>query len=513
MRRAAGRLDAALGRVPMLRLVLVLLAVVSVASLLLSLAGVLRYPVAALAATLVVAVAASWLGDRAMAALARAAPVGESALVTGLILFLVVFPVLTASGLLLVAAAALVANASKYLIRIGGRHVLNPAATGLVVVGLTGLTGSAWWVATPGLLPLLLVSGVLIAVRTRLAGPVAVLVVAGAVVQVGALEATGADLPTALAYLPSTPLLLLATVMFTEPITLPPRRGQRYAEAVLVAVLLVVPYVAPVSLLTLRPTPELALLIGNVFAVLAARPVAAGLRLAGSRRLTPTTVEYAFRPDRPLRQRAGQFLELQVPHRGSDLRGVRRSLTIVSAPGEEDGTVRVAVRERTPASSFKRALAALPVDGAARAVTVTGGFTLPDDRTVPLVLVASGIGITPFVSQLRQEAAEVAAGARPRDVLLVDRVPSADEIPYRAELAATGVRVLLVCPDPAAVRDVPEQWHVAGAFDAAAVTSVLPDPAGRTAYVSGSPRFLALARSVLAGAGVRRIRTDAFSGY
>ena len=513
MRRALARVDGLIGRVPMLRLVLVVLAALSLAALVLSLVGVLQLPFAALLATLVVAVAASVIGDRVMASLARARPVGESALVTGLILFLVVFPSTAGTSLLLTAGAALVANASKYLIRLGGRHVLNPAAAGLFVIGLTGLTGSAWWVATPVLLPVLVVAVVLVVIRMRIVGPVVVLVVLGGLLQAGIVAAGGTGVLDALAFLPSTPLLFLAGIMFTEPITLPPRRGQRYAEAVLVAILLAVPYVAPITLLTLRPSPELALLIGNVFALIAARPSAAGLRLVGRRMLTPTTVEFAFTPDRPLRHTAGQYLELHLPHRSSDLRGTRRSLTIASAPDEADGTVRVAVRLREPASSFKRALDALPVGAPARAVTVTGGFTLPDDRRVPLLLVASGIGITPFVSQLRQDAAEVAAGAAPRDVLLVDRVPSAAEVPYLPELAATGVRVLLVCPDPEGLPPLPDHWHVSTTLDAAALVAVLPDPAGRTAYVSGSPRFLGTARTVLAEVGVRRIRTDAFAGY
>lgn len=512
MRDAPARIDAALGRVPMLRLVAIVLAAIALVALVLSLVGALDYGTPALLAALVVAVAASVVGDRLMAALARARPVGESAIVTGLILFLVVFPSTQPSDLLLVAGAALVANASKYLVRVGGRHVLNPAATGLVVAGLTGLTGSAWWVGTPVLLPVLLVGVVLVAVRMRLVGPVALLVVVGAALQTGVVVARGTDVADALVLLPSTPLLFLAGFMFTEPITLPPRRSQRYAEAALVAVLLAVPYVAPFSVLTLRPTPELALLVGNVFALVAARPSAAGLRLVGRRALTPTAVEYAFRPDRPLRQRAGQYLELHLPHR-ADRRGTRRSLTVVSAPEEEDGTVRVAVRVREPASSFKRALDALPVGAPARAVTVSGGFTLPDDRRVPLVLLASGIGITPFVSQLRHDAAEVADGAPPRDVLLVDRVPSADEVPYLPELAATGVRVLLVCPDPASLPQLPDHWHVSTTFDAAALAAVLPEPERRTAYVSGSPRFLGEARSVLRELGVRRVRTDAFAGY
>jgi ferredoxin-NADP reductase len=347
----------------------------------------------------------------------------------------------------------------------------------------------------------------------RLVGPVAVLVVLAAALQTAIVVVNGTDLVQALGFIPSTPVLFLAGFMYTEPITLPPRRGQRYAEAVLVAVLLAVPYVAPLQLLTLRPSPELALLVGNVFAVVAARPAAAGLRYVGKRALTPTTVEYAFEPDRPLRHRAGQYLELHLPHRSADLKGARRSLTIASAPEEADGTVRVAVRVREPVSTFKRALDALPVGSPARAVTVTGGFTLPDDRAVPLLLVASGIGITPFVSQLRHDAAEVAAGARPRDVVLVDRVPSAAEIAYLPELAATGVRVLLVCPDPEDLPPLPEHWHVAPDLDAATLQSVLPDPAKRVAYLSGSPAFLGTARSVLRAVGVRKVRTDAFAGY
>jgi ferredoxin-NADP reductase len=73
--------------------------------------------------------------------------------------------------------------------------------------------------------------------------------------------------------------------------------------------------------------------------------------------------------------------------------------------------------------------------------------------------------------------------------------------------------VLLVCPDPEALPPLPEHWHVSTAFDATALTAVLPDPGRRIAYVSGSPAFLGAARSVLAQVGVRRVRTDAFSGY
>ena len=506
------RIRGLLGRIPMARLVLLCLAAIAVVAVLASIPGWLGYPTAALVASLVVALVAARLAAALMGAIARAPVHGTSSLITGLILFLLLYPSTKPVDLLLLAAAAIVAAASKYLVTVGGRHVLNPAAVGVFVIGLTGLSGGVWWVANPVLLPLVAVTGLVVALRVGAVLPALVLVAGGALLESAASVVQGAEpLPALTVALTSTPLVFLAGFMFTEPVTLPPRTGQRMLVAGLVAVLLAVPYVLPFRVATFGPSPEFALLLGNVLAVLLVRPVAAQLRFAGRRPLTASATEYAFTPDAPVQHRAGQYLELQLPHRGADRRGIRRTLTIVSPPGEE--ALRVAVRTREPMSSFKQALDVLPLGSPVRAVTVSGAFTLPDDRSTPLLLVASGIGITPFVSQLQAERAAIAAGAAPRDVLLVDRVATGEDLPYRDVLVASGVRVLVVCPDPGSLGGLPEQWHVAQRFDAAALAAVLPEPGRRIAYVAGSPAFIARARSVLRAAGVRRIRTDAFAGY
>ena len=187
-----------------------------------------------------------------------------------------------------------------------------------------------------------------------------------------------------------------------------------------------------------------------------------------------------------MRHRAGQYLELQLPHRGADRRGIRRTLTIVSAARRPRRSAsRCAPGSRCRASS-RRSTCCRSAAPSARS-TVSGAFTLPQDRSTPLLLVASGIGITPFVSQLQAERAAIAAGEAPRDVLLVDRVATGEDLPYRDVLVASGVRVLVVCPDPGTLGAVPEHWHVAQRFDAAALAAVLPEPQRRIAYVSGSP--------------------------
>jgi ferredoxin-NADP reductase len=506
------RIRGALGRVPMARLVLLVLAGIAAVALVASVPRWIGYPTAGLVASLVVALVVARLAASLVGAIARAPVHGTSSLITGLILFLLMYPSTRPLDLLLLAAAAIVAAASKYVVTVGGRHVLNPAAAGVFVVGLTGLSGGVWWVANPVLLPFVAVAGLAVALRLGAVLPALVLVAAGAALETAASAVQGAEpLPALAAALTSTPLVFLAGFMFTEPMTLPPRTGQRILVAAAVAVLLAVPYLLPFRVLTFGPSPELAVLVGNVLALLLARPAAAQLRFVARRPLTASATEYAFRPDRPVRHLAGQYLELQLPHHGPDRRGIRRTLTIVSPPG--DPAVRVAVRTREPMSTFKQALDVLPIGSPVRAVTVSGAFTLPADRGLPLVLVASGIGITPFISQLEAERRAVAEGAGARDVLLVDRVPTGEDVPYRDVLEASGVRVLLICPDPEALGPVPDHWHVAQRFDAATLRGVLPDPVARRAYVSGSAAFVSRARGVLRAAGVRRIRTDVFAGY
>jgi ferredoxin-NADP reductase len=509
--------DRTLGRIPMYRLLLWGLVALAVVAVLESAAGLLSVPVGALVASLVVAVAVSWVAGKALGALARVTTHTPSNLITGLLLFFLVFPSAAPLDLLALAGACIVAAASKLLLVVGGRHVLNPAAFGAFVLGLTGLSqGVTWWVGSPPLLPFVVVLCLLVVVRVRFAGPALLFVAVAAALQVAGQALYGATPLQALALaVGSTPIVFLAGTMLSEPFTLPPRRWQRMLEAVVVALVLVLPYFVPLSLGTLAPSPQLAVLVGNLLALALARPAAARMRFAGRRPLTATSTEFSFRPERPLQHTAGQYLELQLAHRDADRRGIRRTLTIVSPPDEPSGEVRVAVRTTDPRSSFKRALDVLPLGSPVRAATVSGAFTLPKDRSVPLLLVASGIGITPFVSQLQEELRLVEEGAHPRDVVLVDRVPSPDDIPYSDVLEASGVRVLLVTPEPETLAGVglPEHWHVTDRFDAETLRGVLPEPGRRLGYVSGSPRFVARARRILRAAGVRRIRTDAFAGY
>jgi len=252
-------------------------------------------------------------------------------------------------------------------------------------------------------------------------------------------------------------------------------------------------------------SPQLALVIGNLVAFFFGQRRGIKLTLETSRQLTPTTWEFAFRPAKPVSFRAGQYMELTLPHGKSDGRGSRRIFSISSAPG--DGLVRFAIK--TGPSSFKRAMLALTPGAVVRGTSVGGDFALPSDPSVPVLLVAGGIGITPFSSQL----AEATANSHGRDVVVVYSVSDATELAYADVLASSGVRVILL--SPTAPTDLPANWTWAGngRIDRELVQAEVPDAAARRAFVSGPPGLVNDVRGTLRALGAKRVTADYFSGY
>lgn len=128
---------------------------------------------------------------------------------------------------------------------------------------------------------------------------------------------------------------------------------------------------------------------------------------------------------------------------------------------------------------------------------------------MPVLLVAGGIGITPFLSQLR----DVAGEAVPRDIVLVYAVSSTAELAYVDVLARTGFPVYLVSPDEPGELPISWRWVGPGPLSAELLDAAVPDIRMRVAYVSGSPQLVGTLRPALRRLHARRVTTDAFSGY
>lgn len=96
---------------------------------------------------------------------------------------------------------------------------------------------------------------------------------------------------------------------------------------------------------------------------------------------------------------AGQYQTYVLPQVTGDDKAKRRFFTIASAPSEAE----LHISTRITDSAFKQALNALTPGDVIEAHGIEGDFTWDDDS--PVVLVAGGIGVTPYRSILLERAA------------------------------------------------------------------------------------------------------------
>jgi ferredoxin-NADP reductase len=506
-------LDRITGTVTMYRLILIALLAIVVETVLLSLTGVISQSPLAIIATGLVAIVFTNASNWVFGKLFKVTPHTESSFITGLLLLFIFEPVnpLDPSALLKfggIALAGIIASASKYLLAFRGRHVFNPAAVGAFVVTLITPLGdfAAWWLATAWLLPVTVVLGFAVLYRTRRYLMAGVFVAAVFFLTLWIYGGSGQPLSaTLLEPFTTFSTIFFAAFMLSEPLTMPPHRWQQLVEALLVAFVFTVPLHIGTFSLT---TPQFALLVGNLFAFFFGQRRGIRLDFLGKQELTPTSWELSFRPQRPVRFHAGQYMELTIPHAKADVRGQRRIFSIASAPVETD-VIRFGLNTAERSSSLKKALLGLEPGEVVSATEVGGDFLLPKELTRPLLYVAGGIGITPFMSHLEQ----IAGAGESRDVVVLYSASSATELAYSDRLKALGHPVLLLAP--AAPKPLPKNWTYLGhgPLTADLLASAIPDVKSRAAYVSGPPAFVHVVRALLHKAQAQSVKTDFFAGY
>lgn len=397
--------------------------------------------------------------------------------------------------------------ASKYILAIRRKHLFNPVAFAVALTALTIDQTASWWVGNAPMLPFVLLGGVLLVRKLRRLGMVAAFLLA-ALAMVLAFGALSGDSlvemlqRSALA----SPLLFFAFVILTEPLTAPPTRALQIAYGILVGVLIT----PQVHLGALYTTPELAILAGNLFAYLVSPKQKLVLRLKQKVRLAPDIYDFTFAPARRLAFAPGQYMEWTLGHAGPDNRGNRRFFTLASSPTESE--LRLGVKFSPESSSFKRALLDMPPDGEIVAGQLGGDFVLPADARQTCVLIAGGIGITPFRSMLKYL---LDTGER-RPIVLFYTNRRAEEIVYKDLLdhaqQALGIKTIYTLTD---TRKLPAGWEGhAGYISPQLIQSEVPGYLDSRFYVSGPPSMVESVRAMLRQMGIseRQIKTDLFSG-
>jgi ferredoxin-NADP reductase len=249
----------------------------------------------------------------------------------------------------------------------------------------------------------------------------------------------------------------------------------------------------------------------------AAPPPVHTLALKGRSDVAERTMEFRFEKPSDLIFKAGQYIDLTLlfPPETDEI-GDTRSFSIASAPEDED----LAIVTRLRDSAFKRSLQSIALGTGIQAEGPYGDFTLHHNLDRPAVLLAGGIGVTPFHSMLRQNAHRAGtrqillfySNRRPEDAIFLNEFrelardnpnftfvptmsrPEISRLPWDGEVGRIEY-------------DLITKHLREGAFEDAAAPPMF--------YIAGPPQMVADLRGVLSDAGIDDddIRTEEFTGY
>jgi glycine betaine catabolism B len=433
----------------------------------------------------------------------------ESTLITVLILFFIMSPPFLAQDVAWLALGAFIALSSKFVVAFHNKHLFNPAAFAVVVLGFTSAGGAIWWIGSAVMLPATLLVGLVVVYKIRrttlfLASVVASLLV---ILVVGFQTETPFG-TVLLQHFISWPIIFFASIMITEPSTTPPTKRLQIFYGVLVGALSSLPY----HFGFIFSTPELALIIGNIFSYTFSLKHRLELVLKEKIQTARDTYEFVFQTKQPFVFQAGQYLEWTLPHPHPDSRGTRRFFTIASSPTEK--TVRLGVRFNPNASTYKKKLLSLQPGDTLLAGPLSGDFTLPQDERQKLVFIAGGIGITPFRSMFQY----LIDSKEKRDLVLLYSNKSFEDISYQnfldeAERVLTA-KIVYVLTDKTTTPSKAGNYEQ-GYITESMVRKHVTEWQNRWYYISGPNAMVESYKKVLTGMGVsqKNIKTDYFTGY
>lgn len=224
------------------------------------------------------------------------------------------------------------------------------------------------------------------------------------------------------------------------------------------------------------------------------------------------TVAFTFARPTGFTFKPGQAIDVSlIDPPQTDAKGSRRAFSIVSAPYEDEIVVATRMRD----SAFKRTLGSMPIGGRVQLEGPFGSLTLHSGRSRPAIFIAGGIGITPFISILRQATHD----DRPRVIKLLYSNRRPEDAAFlqdlqRLEQEHRGwftLRATMTDPEGTGQR-----WNGLTGFIAPdLVRSVIVRPAAPVFYIAGPPAMVAAMRKLLNRMGIDDddIRSEDFSGY
>lgn len=492
----------------MYRLVLYYLIVLLGAAFLLSLLGILNYNPLGILFNSIFLVVICYITNRVFASVFKAPTNVESVYITSLILACIITPFKSLQDLPMLGFAAVLAVSSKYILAIKKKHIFNPVAIAVVLTAFGFGVSASWWIGNAWMTPFIVLGGLLVMRKTRREHMVFMFwAVALAVISIFTLiDGNSYVLMLDQVFLHSS-FFFFAFLMFTEPLTTPPTRSLQLMYAVLIGLL----FPPQVHLGSWYTTPELALVIGNVFAYLISPRQKFVMLLSEKLQIAPDIMDFVFKPPERLRYSAGQYFEWTFQHPQTDSRGNRRYFTLASSPTED--TLRIGVKFYEGGSSYKKSLQKMDEKVPIVAAQLAGEFILPNDKTKKLVFVAGGIGVTPFRSMLKY----LIDTKEKRDIIVLFSNKYESDIVYKDILDQAerelGIRTVYTLTDTDKIS--PTWTGEKGRISSEIIQKNIPDWRERFFYLSGPHAMVVGFETTLRQMGLPAslIKKDFFPGF
>lgn len=214
---------------------------------------------------------------------------------------------------------------------------------------------------------------------------------------------------------------------------------------------------------------------------------------------------FYFKPPRKIAYTAGQFVELNLPHKNHDERGEKRWFTLSSSPTEELLSITTKYAGEK-SSTFKRTLWALKSEATVTMSDPMGDFVLPKDKSIPLLFVAGGIGVTPFHSMIKW----LLDTHEKRNIRLLLAANQQEDVIFTDLFGQYGVVPQIILTDP------PKDWlGPTGRLTPQIILDLLDNYKKQSIYISGPEPMVETLTKGLEKLNVdkQKLLSDYFPGY
>src|SRR6266566_148741 len=223
------------------------------------------------------------------------------------------------------------------------------------------------------------------------------------------------------------------------------------------------------------------------------------------------TMSFYFDKPAGFQFRPGRYIDVTlIDPPETDAEGNIRTLSLASAPTEKDLMVATRMRD----TAFKRVLKTMPLGSPLKIDGPLGSFTLHSNASRPAVLLAGGIGITPFRSMVVNSARM----GFPNRIVLFYSNRRPEDSAFLQELQRIGAEnknYQTICV-MTKMEKSKHPWNgETGYVDKTMLARFVPDVAAPIYYIAGPPAMVTAMKEILISAGVNEddIRSEDFAGY